>query len=58
MSDIALAKAKDIAEKITTNLGGRGLFGVELFIKGDEVWFSEVSPRPHDTGLVLSLIHI
>ncbi|HRJ51832.1 MAG TPA: formate-dependent phosphoribosylglycinamide formyltransferase [Candidatus Thiothrix moscowensis] len=52
MSDVALAKAQDIAEKVTTNLGGRGLFGVELFIKGDEVWFSEVSPRPHDTGMV------
>lgn len=52
MSAIALATAKDIADKVTTNLGGRGLFGVELFVKGDEVWFSEVSPRPHDTGLV------
>ena len=52
MSDIALAKARDIADKVTTNLGGRGIFGVELFVKGDEVWFSEVSPRPHDTGLV------
>lgn len=52
MSAVALAKAQDIAEKVTTNLGGRGLFGVELFIKGDEVWFSEVSPRPHDTGMV------
>ena len=52
MSDVALAKAQDIALKITDNLGGLGLFGVELFVKGDEVWFSEVSPRPHDTGLV------
>ena len=52
MSETALAKAQDIAQKITTNLGGRGLFGVELFVKGDEVWFSEVSPRPHDTGMV------
>lgn len=52
MSPVALAKAQDIARKITTNLGGRGLFGVELFVKGDEVWFSEVSPRPHDTGMV------
>lgn len=52
MSAIALAKAQDIAGKITANLGGRGLFGVELFVKGDEVWFSEVSPRPHDTGMV------
>lgn len=52
MSEVALAKAQDIARKITGNLGGRGLFGVELFVKGDEVWFSEVSPRPHDTGMV------
>lgn len=52
MSDIALQKAKDTAEKVTTALGGRGLFGVEFFIKGDEVYFSEVSPRPHDTGMV------
>ncbi len=52
MSEAALASAKDIAGKVTAALGGRGLFGVELFVKGDEVWFSEVSPRPHDTGLV------
>jgi phosphoribosylglycinamide formyltransferase 2 len=52
MSEKALKRAQDIAEKVTTELGGRGLFGVELFIKGDEVIFSEVSPRPHDTGLV------
>ncbi|WP_127478159.1 formate-dependent phosphoribosylglycinamide formyltransferase [Sulfurivermis fontis] len=52
MSPVALERARDIAGKVTANLGGRGLFGVELFIKGDEVWFSEVSPRPHDTGLV------
>ncbi|TPD55856.1 MAG: formate-dependent phosphoribosylglycinamide formyltransferase [Thalassolituus maritimus] len=52
MTDAALAKAKQIAEKVTSELGGRGLFGVELFVKGDEVIFSEVSPRPHDTGLV------
>ena len=52
MSDVALQKARDIAEKITNELGGRGIFGVELFIKGDEVIFSEVSPRPHDTGMV------
>ncbi|MBP6533718.1 MAG: formate-dependent phosphoribosylglycinamide formyltransferase [Arenimonas sp.] len=52
MSDDALARAQDIAQRITDNLGGYGLFGVELFVKGDEVWFSEVSPRPHDTGLV------
>ncbi|MCZ4276584.1 MULTISPECIES: formate-dependent phosphoribosylglycinamide formyltransferase [Rhodococcus] len=52
MSDAALAAAQAVAEKITTALGGRGLFGVELFVKGDDVYFSEVSPRPHDTGLV------
>ncbi len=52
MSAGALAKAQDIGKKITDALGGRGLFGVELFIKGDEVIFSEVSPRPHDTGMV------
>jgi phosphoribosylglycinamide formyltransferase 2 len=52
MSASALKEAEDIAEKITANLGGRGLFGVELFVKGEEVIFSEVSPRPHDTGLV------
>lgn len=52
MSDKAIEKAKDIAGKVTAALGGRGIFGVELFIKGDEVLFSEVSPRPHDTGMV------
>ena len=52
MSEEALAKSKDIANKVTEALGGRGLFGVELFIKGDMVYFSEVSPRPHDTGMV------
>jgi phosphoribosylglycinamide formyltransferase 2 len=52
MSAAALAKAQEIAKRITDNLGGRGLFGVELFVRGDEVLFSEVSPRPHDTGLV------
>lgn len=52
MSAKALAGAQDIAEKVTAALGGHGLFGVELFVKGDQVWFSEVSPRPHDTGLV------
>lgn len=52
MSDAAKAKARDMAAKVTGALGGLGIFGVELFIKGDEVWFSEVSPRPHDTGLV------
>jgi phosphoribosylglycinamide formyltransferase 2 len=52
MSPRALARAQEIAKTITDDLGGWGLFGVELFVKGDEVWFSEVSPRPHDTGLV------
>ena len=52
MSEIALQKARDIAERITGALGGRGIFGVELFIKDDDVIFSEVSPRPHDTGMV------
>ncbi len=52
MTPAALAKAQEIAGTITGNLGGRGIFGVELFVKGDQVWFSEVSPRPHDTGLV------
>ncbi len=52
MSEIALAKAEEIARKVTGALGGYGIFGVELFICGDEVLFSEVSPRPHDTGMV------
>ena len=52
MSAGALASAQDIAAKVTEALGGLGVFGVELFVKGDQVWFSEVSPRPHDTGLV------
>ncbi len=52
MSETAKAKAKEIAHKITGALGGYGIFGVEMFIKGDEVIFSEVSPRPHDTGMV------
>lgn len=52
MSPLAKARAQEIAQKVTDNLGGRGIFGVELFVKGDDVWFSEVSPRPHDTGLV------
>ena len=52
MSPAALDRARAIARAVTDNLGGLGLFGVELFVKGDEVWFSEVSPRPHDTGLV------
>lgn len=52
MSPRALARAQQVARAITDDLGGWGVFGVELFVKGDEVWFSEVSPRPHDTGLV------
>ena len=52
MSNLALSRSRNIAEQVTEALGGYGLFGVELFIKGDEVYFSEVSPRPHDTGMV------
>jgi phosphoribosylglycinamide formyltransferase 2 len=52
MTDTALANARDYAQKITDALGGRGIFGVELFVKGDDILFSEVSPRPHDTGMV------
>ncbi len=52
MPALALQRARDIAKKVTDDLGGLGIFGVELFVKGDDVWFSEVSPRPHDTGLV------
>ncbi len=52
MSELALQRARNIAQKITDDLGGLGIFGVELFVKGDKVWFSEVSPRPHDTGMV------
>ena len=52
MTSAALTRAKEVAKAVTDNLGGRGLFGVELFVKGDDVIFSEVSPRPHDTGLV------
>lgn len=52
MSDAALRRAQEIARAVTENLGGQGIFGVELFVKGDDVWFSEVSPRPHDTGMV------
>ena len=52
MSALALQRAREIAAAVTGNLGGRGIFGVELFVRGDQVWFSEVSPRPHDTGLV------
>ena len=52
MNPVALRRAREIAKAVTDDLGGQGLFGVELFVKGDEVWFSEVSPRPHDTGMV------
>ena len=52
MSALALQRSRDIARKVTEELGGLGIFGVELFVKGDQVWFSEVSPRPHDTGMV------
>ena len=52
MSEIAKQKSQELAKRITDGLGGRGIFGVELFVKGDEVYFSEVSPRPHDTGMV------
>ena len=52
MAPLALERARRIARTVTDDLGGQGLFGVELFVKGDDVWFSEVSPRPHDTGMV------
>lgn len=52
MTGTALAKSQEVARKVTDALGGRGIFGVELFVQGDQVWFSEVSPRPHDTGMV------
>jgi phosphoribosylglycinamide formyltransferase 2 len=52
MSQAALQKAKDIAKAVTDGLGGRGIFGVEFFVKDEEVYFSELSPRPHDTGMV------
>lgn len=52
MSPVALQRSREIAKAVTDNLGGQGLFGVELFVKGEQVWFSEVSPRPHDTGMV------
>lgn len=58
MSPKALARSREIAQKVTDNLGGRGIFGVELFVKGDQVWFSEVSPRPHDTGMVTMISQV
>jgi len=54
----ALNRAREIARKVTDNLGGRGIFGVELFVKADHVWFSEVSPRPHDTGMVTMISQV
>ncbi len=58
MSAPALQRAQQIARAVTDNLGGRGIFGVELFVKGDHVWFSEVSPRPHDTGMVTMISQV
>ena len=52
MRRVALQRAREVARAVTDDLGGQGIFGVELFVKGDDVWFSEVSPRPHDTGMV------
>ena len=52
MPESALKKAQEMAKTVTDGLGGRGIFGVEFFVKGEEVWFSELSPRPHDTGMV------
>jgi phosphoribosylglycinamide formyltransferase 2 len=58
MDPLALERARDIAGKVTGDLGGLGLFGVELFVKDDMVWFSEVSPRPHDTGMVTMVTQV
>lgn len=58
MRSVALAKSREIAEAITSDLGGLGIFGVELFVRGDQVWFSEVSPRPHDTGMVTMISQV
>jgi len=58
MTDAARARARDVARKVTDALGGRGIFGVELFVKEDRVWFSEVSPRPHDTGMVTMITQV
>ncbi|MEJ2344439.1 MAG: formate-dependent phosphoribosylglycinamide formyltransferase [Gammaproteobacteria bacterium] len=58
MTAAARARAQEIAGAVTANLGGRGIFGVELFVKGDHVWFSEVSPRPHDTGMVTMITQL
>src|SRR5690606_20307093 len=58
MRPAALERAREIARAITTELGGLGVFGVELFVAGDQVWFSEVSPRPHDTGMVTMISQV
>jgi phosphoribosylglycinamide formyltransferase 2 len=58
MSPAALKKSREIARLVTDDLGGRGIFGVELFVSGDQVWFSEVSPRPHDTGMVTMITQV
>ncbi|HEV8129547.1 MAG TPA: formate-dependent phosphoribosylglycinamide formyltransferase, partial [Candidatus Eisenbacteria bacterium] len=58
MSEAALARSRETARTITDSLGGRGIFGVELFVQGDRVWFSEVSPRPHDTGMVTMITQV
>jgi phosphoribosylglycinamide formyltransferase 2 len=58
MTPGALASARDVAKRVTDGLGGRGIFGVELFVRGDQVWFSEVSPRPHDTGMVTMITQV
>ncbi len=58
MTAAAHTRAKEVAETVTSALGGRGIFGVELFVKGDRVWFSEVSPRPHDTGMVTMITQL
>ena len=58
MPAAALERARDIARRVTDSLGGRGIFGVELFVKRDHVWFSEVSPRPHDTGMVTMITQV
>ena len=58
MSSTALARSRDVALAVTSELGGLGIFGVELFVAGDQVWFSEVSPRPHDTGMVTMITQV
>jgi len=58
MSDAASSRARNIAKTVTDELGGRGIFGVELFVRGDDVFFSEVSPRPHDTGMVTMVTQV